>query len=68
VLASAAETDPIGFFADLPDRAILDEVQWVPGLFPALKMAVDRRRMSGRFLLAGSANVMLLNYDPGTIK
>jgi predicted AAA+ superfamily ATPase len=60
VLASAAETDPIGFVADLPDHAILDEVQRVPSLFPALKMAVDRRRMPGRYLLTGSANVMLL--------
>jgi predicted AAA+ superfamily ATPase len=60
VLASAAEADPIGFVDDLPDRAILDEVQRVPGLFPALKMAVDRRRVPGRFLLTGSANVLLV--------
>ena len=60
VLAGAAEADPIGFVDDLPDRAILDEVQRVPSLFPALKMAVDRRRMPGRFLLTGSTNVMLL--------
>jgi predicted AAA+ superfamily ATPase len=60
VMASAAEADPIGFVDDLPDRAILDEVQRVPGIFPALKMAVDRRRTPGRFLLTGSANVLLV--------
>jgi predicted AAA+ superfamily ATPase len=60
VLISAAESDPIGFVDDLPNHTILDEVQRAPSLFPALKMAVDRRRVPGRFLLTGSANVMLL--------
>jgi uncharacterized protein len=59
-LASAADADPIGFVDDLPDRAILDEVQRAPGLFPALKMAVDKHRTPGRFLLTGSANVLLV--------
>jgi len=39
---------------------ILDEVQRVPDLFPAIKLEVDRNRQPGRFLLTGSANVMLL--------
>jgi len=38
----------------------LDEVQYVPELFPAIKAAIDRKRQPGRFLLTGSANVMLL--------
>jgi predicted AAA+ superfamily ATPase len=59
-LASAAETDPIGFVDDLPEHAILDEVQRVPKIFPALKMAVDRNRAPGRFLLTGSANVLFV--------
>jgi predicted AAA+ superfamily ATPase len=46
--------------ADLPDRTILDEVQRVPELFTALKSVVDRRRAPGRFLLTGSANVLLV--------
>ena len=60
VLASAADEDPIGFVDDLPDRTILDEVQRVPKLFPALKMAVDKHRVPGRYLLTGSANVLLV--------
>lgn len=56
----AAERDPIGFVADLPERVILDEVQRVPALFTALKVAVDRRRTPGRFILTGSANVLLV--------
>ena len=58
VVRAGAETDPIGFVADLPERVILDEVQRVPALFAALKMEVDRRRLPGRFLLTGSSNVL----------
>lgn len=53
-----AETDPMGFIAGLPERAALDEVQRVPGIFTALKLAVDRDRSPGRFLLTGSTNVL----------
>ncbi len=57
---AAAEADPIGLVDSFPERVVLDEVQRVPGLFTALKMAVDRDRRPGRFLLTGSANVLLL--------
>ena len=60
VLRAGAEVDPMGFVADLPDRVILDEVQRVPALFSALKLAVDRQRDPGRFLLTGSTNVLLV--------
>jgi hypothetical protein len=57
---AAAERDPVGFVADLPGRVILDEVQRVPALFTALKTSVDRHRIPGRFILTGSANVLLV--------
>jgi predicted AAA+ superfamily ATPase len=60
VARGAAEADPAGFVLDLPERAILDEVQRVPALFTAIKANVDRRRSAGRFLLTGSANVLLV--------
>lgn len=60
VARDAAQADPAGFVADLPERTILDEVQRVPELFAALKMAVDHKRVAGRFLLTGSANVLLV--------
>lgn len=56
----AAAADPVGFVDSLPPRSILDEVQRAPGLFTALKTAVDRDRQPGRFLLTGSANVLLV--------
>ncbi len=59
VQLAAAKADPVGFVVDLPDRVILDEVQRVPELFVTLKAAVDRDRRPGRFILTGSANVLL---------
>ena len=60
VQLSAATADPVRFAADLPHKTILDEVQRVPGLFLALKSVVDRNRRPGRFILTGSANVLLV--------
>ncbi len=57
---AAAKRDPNGFIAGLSTPVTLDEVQHAPQLFPAIKVAVDRKREPGRFLLTGSANVMLL--------
>lgn len=58
---AAIKNDPAGFLAGLGDGlAILDEVQRVPELFLALKAQVDRNRRPGRFILTGSANVLLL--------
>ena len=59
-LLQAARVDPMGFVAGLPDKMILDEVQRVPDLLPAIKLAVDRDRRPGRFILTGSANLLLL--------
>ncbi|MGQ0545039.1 MAG: ATP-binding protein [Betaproteobacteria bacterium] len=55
-----ARADPTGFVAALPGRAILDEIQRVPELLRTLKLAVDRDRRPGRFVLTGSANLLLL--------
>lgn len=60
VLRASAQSDPVGFVAALPQKAVLDEVQRVPELFTALKAAVDRDRRPGRFILTGSANVLLV--------
>lgn len=38
----------------------LDEVQRAPELLHAIKRAIDRRRAAGRFLLTGSANLLLM--------
>lgn len=57
---AAARSDAAGFLAGLAGPVIIDEVQHAPELFPAIKLLVDRERTPGRFLLTGSANVLLL--------
>ncbi len=60
VVLNAAKSDPAGFINGLQGAVTLDEVQRVPALFLAIKAAVDRQRQPGRFLLTGSADVLLL--------
>lgn len=57
----SARNDPMGFIQHLNSpHAVLDEIQRVPELFLSIKQSVDERREPGRFLLTGSANVLLL--------
>lgn len=57
---AAASADPAGFIAALDGPVFLDEIQRAPALLPAIKLAVDRNRAAGRFLLTGSADVLAL--------
>jgi predicted AAA+ superfamily ATPase len=57
---AAASGDSAGFIAALDGPVVIDEIQKAPALLPAIKMAVDRRREAGRFLLTGSADVLAL--------
>lgn len=55
----AAKADPAGTIRSL-DSAVIDEVQRAPQLLLAIKKSVDEDRRPGRFLLTGSANLMML--------
>ncbi|WP_201774641.1 ATP-binding protein [Kiritimatiella glycovorans] len=57
---AAVANDPQGFIEGLEGMVVLDEVQKAPEVFPAIKLCVDRDRRPGRFLLTGSANVLML--------
>lgn len=59
-ILQSALADPMGFVAGLPDKVVLDEIQRVPSLFAPIKLSVDENRQPGRFVLTGSANVLLL--------
>ena len=59
-LLTAARYDPLGFVAGLPERVTLDEIQRVPELLPVIKLSVDNDRRPGRFILTGSANLLVL--------
>jgi len=57
---AAAQHDPVGFVSGLGESTVIDEIQRAPELFLAIKAAVDNNRVPGRYLLTGSANVLLL--------
>ena len=59
--AEQAERDPVSFLTRYPPPVIVDEVQYAPGLFRHLKVAVDRDRdRAGAFLLTGSQPLGLM--------
>lgn len=59
-LREAAEVDPQGFVKRSRATLIIDEVQRVPSLFPAIKKAVDEDFRNGQYLLTGSTNIQSL--------
>ena len=54
--AERAPSDLVG----RSDRITIDEVQRAPQLLHSVKLAVDKKRTRGRFLLTGSANLLLM--------
>jgi uncharacterized protein len=52
-LQGAADSAPV-------TPIVIDEVQLVPGLFPVLRLLIDRSPANGQFLLLGSASPALL--------
>jgi predicted AAA+ superfamily ATPase len=54
-----ARRDPEALVGGLQPITI-DEIQREPALLPAVKRAIDQRRVAGRFLLTGSANLLLM--------
>ncbi len=59
LLAEQAEDAPESFLQDHPPPVVIDEVQYAPGLFRYLKLAIDRQR-KGQFILTGSQKFTLM--------
>ena len=63
---AAAANSPESYLKERKRTLIIDEVQLVPEIFRALKIVVDElrleqgKKLKGRFLLTGSANIMAL--------
>jgi predicted AAA+ superfamily ATPase len=55
-----ARRDPDLFLNNFPPPLILDEIQFVPDLLPALKRRVDRLDFPGQYFLTGSQNLGML--------
>ncbi len=57
---ASARQNPKGFVDGLAEEVVLDEIQRVPEIILPIKSSVDRNRRPGRFLLTGSAHVLML--------
>ncbi len=64
---SRAREDPIGFLAGFRGGVILDEVQRAPELLSYVQSAVDEDHRSGRFILTGSQNLLLMETISQTL-
>ena len=62
-----AEEDPRGFLSQLKGPAILDEIQHVPDLLSYIQSAVDEDPATGRFVLTGSQNFLLMGKVAQTL-
>lgn len=58
--ASEAENAPADFLGSLKYPAIIDEAQYVPGLFRHIKIITDRAKKRGQFFITGSQNFSLM--------
>ena len=66
--ADVVGRDPDTFFRLNPRQVALDEIQNAPGVFPALRVAIDERRSErGRFVLTGSSSPSLLRSVSETL-
>lgn len=59
-LRALAKHDPLLFLQQYPPPVLIDEVQYAPELFPALKQMVDRDPVPGGVWLTGSQSFPLM--------
>jgi hypothetical protein len=60
IRASAAK-DPVDFIKGVDDFCIIDEAQYVPDIFSAIKLVVDENpSKKGRFIITGSQQYLLM--------
>lgn len=58
--AELARSDPALFFQRHPPPLIVDEIQYAPELFRAIKLIVDKTKQAGLFWLTGSQKFHLM--------
>lgn len=60
ILRLQAENDPNLFLKNNPPPILLDEIQYIPQLFPFIKMNVDRNRKDGDYMITGSQSFVMM--------
>lgn len=59
IQASAVDTSTT-FFKDNPPPIFVDEIQKAPGLFPQIKIYIDRSKKKGQFFMCGSQQFRMM--------
>lgn len=59
--------EPMTALGELTGLIVIDEVQRRPDLFPVLRVLVDRKKFTGKFLILGSASGDLLRQSSETL-
>lgn len=59
--AADAENEPSNFLKSLTYPVIIDEAQYVPGLFRHIKLIVDKIKKKGQFFITGSQSFALMH-------
>lgn len=59
-LRSLARRDPLLFLQRYSPPVLIDEIQYAPELFPAIKSIIDRARVPGAFWLTGSQQFQMM--------
>lgn len=57
-----ARSDPDLFLSNFPSPLILDEIQFIPELLPAIKRHVDLSISPGQYILTGSQNLIMMKH------
>ena len=60
-------SEPMTALGELKGLVVIDEVQRRPDLFPVLRVLVDRKQFTGKFLILGSASGDLLRQSSETL-
>lgn len=62
IVLQSALNEPGTFFKDHPPPVFVDEIQYAPGLFPYIKMWIDRTKGKGQFFLSGSQQFQMMKH------
>ncbi len=63
-----AQEEPALYIKQMPEKVIIDEIQYAPDLLSFIKMEIDDNpRKKGRFLLTGSQNFLMMKNFTETL-
>jgi predicted AAA+ superfamily ATPase len=61
IILASVVSEPGTFFKASPPPLVLDEIQYVPQLFPHIKMILDAQGKKGQFFLSGSQQYQMMH-------